>query len=96
VKSRRQHVGGSEQNARAPVTANPFVYLRGIGSAKRTPTPIRRTGLPVRPNASSNSERNPSSVGATPVRSAVVRVKSLNFSFTKIFVIARVDSADAD
>src|SRR5262245_20748551 len=64
----------------------------GIGSAKRTPTPIRRTGLPVRANASARSERKVSSVGVSPARSAVVRVKSLNFSFTKIFVISRVDS----
>ena len=64
----------------------------GVISAKRTPTPMRRTGFPVRANASASSERKSSNAGWSPARSAVVRVKSLNFNFTKIFVIARVDS----
>src|SRR6059058_1693266 len=51
-----------------------------------------RTGKPVRANASASSERKSCKVGASPARSAVVRVKSLNFSFTKIFVIHRVAS----
>src|SRR5262245_1446631 len=92
LKSRRQHAGGGEQNARAPRYSRVICAFSGAGSAKRTPTPIRRTGLPVRANASASSERKASSVGVSPARSAVVRVKSLNFSFTKIFVISRVDS----
>src|SRR6202007_831986 len=41
----------------------------GAVSAKRTPTPIRRTGLPVRLNASPRSTRKSVSVGAKPARS---------------------------
>src|SRR5258707_1149634 len=64
----------------------------GEGSAKRTPTPISRTGFPVRANASARRVRKSGKFGGSPARSAVVLVKSLNFSFTKIFVTVRVVS----
>ncbi len=66
--------------------------VSGVASANRTPTPISRTGFPVRANASSRRQRKSGNAGARPPRSAVVRVKSLNFNFTNIFVISRVDS----
>jgi DNA polymerase-4 len=40
---------------------------------------MRRAGFPVRANASARRDRKSCKVGASPARSAVVRVKSLNF-----------------
>ena len=62
----------------------------GLISAKRTPTPINRTFFPVRANASASRVRYSPNDGIKPARSTVVRVKSANFNFTKIFVTVRV------
>ena len=83
--------GNSARPAVAPYHRS-ICVLSCVVSAKRTPAPMRRTGFPVRRNASSRRARKSGNVGASPARSAVVRVKSLNFNFTNIFVISRVDS----